>query len=155
MPESRIFVTADLHFDCPDTVERWNSQVRRGDTVYVLGNVTVPPGTGFDIIGKLQGAKRLIIACRDRTGPRYAAYFSSIFGSYEICDVLLTAVPMPLDYLARYRGNIHGQCKTENPRYQCVSLELCDHKPVRLSNVLKRMPKRGQNVSASSCVRPA
>lgn len=88
MPET--FFTADHHFghsgiidmcqrpffDVEDMdeglIRRWNDRVRKGDIVYHLGDFTMgaPAERGWEIFGRLNGRKHLIIGNHDREKVR-------------------------------------------------------------------------------------
>jgi len=160
---NRVFVTADTHFGHQriiefddtkafrryatighhdrDLVARWNATVGPEDTVWHLGDVYFGGQQHHEILGSLNGNKRLVLGNHDHYPLSiYQNYFSKIYGAAEYKHSILTHVPVHENQLQRYRKNIHGHMhskKLDDPRYVCVSVEHWDLRPVLMSEVLQ------------------
>lgn len=180
MSNPRVYVISDTHFGHAnilkfepdhrghyesilahdlDLVERWNSVVRKEDTVWHLGDVYF----GRDahrILGALKGYKRLVLGNHDRNHEEVLRqYFQKIYGCAEYGGCILSHIPVhPYQLVKRYKKNIHGHmhskkvklnwdlCSQEarangvqenDDRYVCVSVEHTDFKPVLLQHVIQ------------------
>lgn len=124
-------------------VDNWNSTVNKGDIVYHLGDVLF--GKDCSILGKLNGAKRLIVGNHDDLKNQ------NLLGSFQKVmlwrmfpdwKVVLTHVPLLLDSdeNKKYTRNIHGhvhQNSLGDKRYTNVSVEAIGYKPVLLTDLIK------------------
>jgi calcineurin-like phosphoesterase family protein len=157
---NKIFVTADTHFghaniilfENPsrpyaniyehdlDLVARWNATVQSGDTVWHLGDVFFGGRDNHQVLGHLQGTKKLVLGNHDHYPlDVYQQYFSKIYGVAEFRHSILTHIPVHENQLHRYKKNIHGHMhskKLDDPRYVCVSVEHWDLRPVLMDTVL-------------------
>jgi len=135
--EKRPFVTIQEHD--AELVRRWNSTVKKNDTVWHLGDVLFGRES-FSILPKLNGLKRLVLGNHDHyPSADYLRYFSKVLGAVELKGCLLTHVPIHPDQFYRYRLNIHGHMhsgKLEDSRYVCVSVEHTGLAPILLDEVL-------------------
>lgn len=143
----KIFVIADLHFghsavsslrgfdhvdDHDDAlIDAWNSVVREGDVVYVLGDVFNP-----EPLSRCAGIKKLILGNHDKeTVAKYLETFSKVYAMHEIRGVLLTHIPVHPGQAGRYRLNVHGHLHTltiADKFYRNVSVEQCPNFAPRL-----------------------
>jgi calcineurin-like phosphoesterase family protein len=129
-----------------DLLERWNSVVRPKDTVWHLGDVYF--GDGYQVLYALNGIKKLVLGNHDAGKEKVLMqYFSKIYGVAIFGDCILSHVPIhPYQLVKRYRKNIHGHMHSKNvmtedgyadDRYECVSVEHTDLKPVLLQHVIQ------------------
>jgi calcineurin-like phosphoesterase family protein len=156
---SRIFVIGDLHFGHRavikfesqsrpfstiqehdlELVERWNSVVRKRDTVYVLGDVVFSRDS-FKYLGMLVGVKKLVLGNHDRFPTRmYLEHFSKVLGIAMVRSCALTHIPIHPWQFQRYRRNIHGHThhnSLDDRRYINVSAEMINLTPVLLDSLL-------------------
>jgi calcineurin-like phosphoesterase family protein len=156
----RGFASVEEHDET--LVDRWNSVVRKQDTVWVLGDVLFYKGS-FPILARLKGTKKMVSGNHDeyRTVD-YLKYFNRVQGAIELAGCILTHIPINENQFPRYRGNIHGHLHHRrvgregvrwsekwpptfipDQRYQCVSAEQNDLTPIPLHVVLERMPPHG------------
>ena|SRR3990167_1029567 len=133
---SNLFFISDLHFGhhnilqmspsrkiLGDTLEeqhvslidRWNSVVRKKDTVWVLGDVAVSAWAYRACIPQLNGYKKLVRGNHDTLQEsEYRRDFGKIFGAIGMelfpgCSVVLTHIPIHTQEMEfRWRFNIHG-----------------------------------------------
>jgi calcineurin-like phosphoesterase family protein len=187
---TNTFVVADPHFghagvcrflrndgsklrpwDHPDDmdkalVENWNSVVRDGDRVYVLGDVVINRRC-LPTIGLCKGRKVLVKGNHDIFKLKdYEPYFDDI-RAYVIGKThsgfmyIMSHIPIHPDSLGRFGVNIHGHLHSNlvtkeieenivsgigeyteyrsiiDPRYVCVSMEHTDFKPKNLNDIIK------------------
>ena len=154
---NRVYAIADTHFGHAkiatlrgyqsiedhdrDLVARWNSVVRKNDTVWHLGDVYFGGKDAHQVLAQLNGVKRLVLGNHDVYGiDIYQLYFSKIFGAAQMHGCILTHIPVADQQLqARYRLNVHGHLHTwrlNDPRYRCVSAEQVDLYPVLLRDMV-------------------
>lgn len=139
---ARSFASIKDHDDA--LVDNWNSVVNKNDTVWHLGDVLFG-GNSFDILGRLNGIKKLVMGNHDRYPMnKYLEHFSQVFGAAKIDNCILTHVPIHPSQFYRFRGNIHGHLHSniiDDARYVNVSAEQVNLTPVLLSEVLARLPE--------------
>jgi len=125
-------------------IEMWNKTVSPQDKVYHLGDVTMLKD--LSILKRLNGHKRLVRGNHDVASVReYLQYFEEIYGSRVLDHMILTHIPIHVDSLGRFKGNIHGhihQRKLSDPRYYNVSVERVDYTPISLEEVSLRLDKQ-------------
>lgn len=139
--ELRPFKTIEEHDE--ELVRRWNETVGKKDVVYHLGDVYFGQ-KGHVILRRLNGLKKLVLGNHDHYSLHvYQQYFSKIYGAFQYSNAILTHVPVhPNQLERRYKMNIHGHMhskKMDDPRYQCVSIEHTDLRPVLMNEVLARV----------------
>lgn len=126
-------------------VEQWNSVVRNRDTVWHLGDVCFGPRDSEhlkDVLSSLKGYKRLVLGNHDAgREDLLRQYFEKIYGVAEYGSCVLSHIPIhPYQLEKRYRKNIHGHMHTkrlDDPRYECVSVEQTNFKPVLLARLVQ------------------
>ena len=154
---NRVYAIADTHFGHAkiaalrgytsveehdrDLVSRWNSTVRKNDTVWHLGDVYFGGKDAHHIIAQLNGVKRLVLGNHDTYGIQiYQLYFDKIFGAAQMYGCILTHIPVADQQLqTRYRLNVHGHLHAwylNDARYRCVSAEHVDLRPALLRDVI-------------------
>lgn len=155
---NKVFVIADTHFGhtnilryCAEhrpfasieehdaeLVRRWNSVVKKNDTVWHLGDVCFGVAA-FNSLEHLNGVKRLVLGNHDGYPiKRYLEHFTSVHGCAEIRGCILTHIPVHAAQLTRYRKNIHGHLHDQSlghRQYICVSVEQTDLTPVLLDKI--------------------
>lgn len=94
-------------------IENHNKLVKTGDTVYVLGDVSMGPQSKLGIVERFNGVKRLVAGNHDELrAQRYLEHFVKLRGITHKKGVFLSHVPLHPHSL-RERGptgavNIHG-----------------------------------------------
>jgi calcineurin-like phosphoesterase family protein len=135
--DSRPFDNIEQHDET--MVRRWNAVVSPKDTVYHLGDVLFGENS-FDILGRLNGTKNLILGNHDHYPlEKYAKYFKKIHAYHAIHGCLMSHIPIHESQFFRYKFNIHGHIhsrKLSDPRYICVSVEHTNLAPVLLADVI-------------------
>jgi calcineurin-like phosphoesterase family protein len=134
-------------------IQRWNSVVKTGDTVYHLGDVLFgmnKPEWMDKHFPRLNGNKKLCFGNHDRP-----EHFVNL-GQFETCrlwyefkkmKLLLTHVPVhpsTLEESHRFESprvlNVHGhihQNKSPNGPYYCVCVEQTNYTPVNIEDLAK------------------
>lgn len=160
---NRIFVISDTHFGHAkiikpelsyrpfqsieehdrELVARWNSVVKKKDTVWHLGDVFFDRKSA-GILGELNGIKKLVLGNHD-TYPveLYLTHFRHVFGSAELKGCILTHVPVHPMQFARSRVNIHGHLHDkviEDDRYINVCAERTGYAPVLFDELIRGVP---------------
>lgn len=135
--EFRPFASIEEHDDV--LVDRWNSVVRKKDTVWHLGDVLFGAHS-FRHLARLNGIKRLVAGNHDVYGTaRYLEHFTHVFGAAKVRGCILTHIPVHESQFYRFKHNIHGHLhskKLDDPRYICVSAEHTNLTPVLLDELL-------------------
>lgn len=130
-----------------EIIARHNALVRSKDVVYFLGDMCFGKDA-FACVSQLNGIRKLVLGNHDTYNFRqYGELFSQIDACRELAGCILTHIPIHPQQLERWRGNIHAHTHTdtlEDKRYQCVSLEQNELKPITLEQVLARMPKKAK-----------
>jgi calcineurin-like phosphoesterase family protein len=159
--DNKVFVIADTHFGHKGVIEfeatnrsfssveehdeelvrRWNSVVRKHDTVWHLGDVLFGADS-FETLTRLNGVKKLILGNHDSYPTnKYLKYFNAMYGSFVINGYVLTHIPIHPSQFTRFKGNLHGHLHSgslDDPRYICVSAEHLNLTPVLMSEVCSK-----------------
>lgn len=147
------YVIADLHFSHLNMalkrgfssmeehdqhiVDRWNSVVRKKDTVWILGDITMEKTSPYHLLDKLNGYKKVVLGNHDNGNhiPELLKHVNSVCGMVKHKGFLLTHCPVHESQLERYDANIHGHVhenSLEDYRYINVSAEVLDYTPVEI-----------------------
>jgi calcineurin-like phosphoesterase family protein len=137
-------------------LDNWNSVVKPGDKVYVLGDVVIKEKEEFlKLWPKFNGSKRLVVGNHDDI--RFLSsggLFKNVYMWRKIKEdgAILTHVPLhesSLDGLVNLHAHTHRHGSPLGP-YFSVTPELNNYKPVELeyaiSEALSRQHKRLQEV---------
>lgn len=157
---NRVFVIADTHFGHKKVVDfrpwktveehdlelitKWNSVVKKHDTVWHLGDVCLGGREKLEIIRNLNGIKKLVLGNHD-TYPLelYLQVFNKVYGAIKYKNGILTHIPVHPNQLdTRFAFNIHGHMhskKLEDPRYICVSAEQLNYYPKPINELLDKL----------------
>jgi len=118
--EHRPFATIEEHDE--ELVRRWNTNVTKKDSVWVLGDFCFGK-KNLEIAGRLNGTKRLILGNHDLyPAADYLKYFTRVCGVIEFDGKILSHIPVHTNQLERYTHNIHGHLHSK-----VVELETCDY----------------------------
>ena len=92
----------------------WNSVVRKGDIIYILGDLTMEKGD-YSILASLAGFKKIVLGNHDMPQhiPKMLEHVNSVCSSYKLKGCILTHIPIHESEIGRYRYNIHGHCVDE------------------------------------------
>lgn len=134
-----------------DMVENWNSVVKDGDRIYLLGDVVINRRC-IPILGKLKGRKVLVKGNHDIFKLKdYEPYFDDI-RAYVVgrCNsgsmYIMSHIPVhPASLGDRWAVNIHGHLHSNlvmkdnlpDPKYYCVSAEHINFTPIDLNQIIK------------------
>jgi len=136
-------------------VKQWNSVVRPQDHVYHLGDIVINK-TGFDVLPRLNGHKRLIGGNHDIHHHEINKHFEKVYGVRAMYGGVLTHVPVHPDCLERWKVNVHGHLHTNtirtvdnepDMRYINISCEQLDHVPISLDELNVIVKGRGFDVT--------
>jgi len=129
-------------------IENWNRVVRKGDTVWILGDITMEKKAFYYILGKLNGVKRVVGGNHDKPKPSHTEellkYVNTIVGCYidKKKRMVMTHIPIhPSQFEHKYDVNIHGHVHDEpidDERYFNVSAEAIDYTPILLEDILSK-----------------
>lgn len=142
--ESRPF--QNVHDMDYQLIKRWNQEVSKDDTVFVLGDVSFyNKEETAHIINQLNGRKFLILGNHDRgrsvkwwkeVGFDEVSKYPIIYGGFFI----MSHEPVYLNEHMLY-VNIHGHTHSqsyESKQYVNVSVEKIDYRPVLLDSIISR-----------------
>lgn len=123
-------------------IDRWNSVVRKKDTVIILGDLAFT-SEGLDKVYKLRGFKKLVPGNHDRMPmSSYSNRGIKVLpGLLKYKGVWLSHAPIHPESL-RDLPNVHGHLHhhvLEDPRYLNVSVEQSMGIPVSLEEVQERL----------------
>lgn len=124
-------------------VERWNAVVAPNDSVIHLGDVAWTR-QALNIIAKLNGRKTLVLGNHENQLMKYLGdYFSKIYAYHKHDGFALSHVPIHVDSVDKFEGNIHGHLhwgsvlidSKIDTRYLCVCVEHTDYTPIAWEDV--------------------
>jgi len=134
-----------------DLIKMYNEVVDDGDRVYILGDVAFSTSKMRSSVSRLKGRKVLVKGNHDPDGKK--EMYNELFDDVRACVVkkgfILTHIPIHPQSLSRWVVNIHGHLHSNSimldgtpgirdDRYDCVSVEQTDFKPILLDVVLER-----------------
>jgi calcineurin-like phosphoesterase family protein len=123
----------------------WNSIVNKGDTTWILGDISMEKKIFYKTLSELNGIKKVVLGNHDMPKPSHnlelLKYVNSIGGVVTDREnrYIMTHVPVHESELNRYRINIHGHLHEDlinDPRYVNVSCEQVNYTPVLLNDIL-------------------
>ena len=159
---AKIWVISDLHLGHQkmalyrgfESVERhdeliiqnWNQRVRKGDTVWILGDISMEKRADYAKLGLLKGFKKVVLGNHDLPKASHnqelLKWVNSLAGMVTNKQEgwIMTHCPIhPSQLDWGYRLNIHGHVHSQSlpdPRYFNVSCEALDYKPLELTEIL-------------------
>jgi calcineurin-like phosphoesterase family protein len=154
---AQIYVISDLHFGHENMavhrgfssaeqqdehiIQRWNSIIKKHDTVWILGDITMEKGN-YKNLALLKGYKKVVLGNHDLPQhiPEMLKYVNCVCGVYmKMKGLILSHFPVHPSEL-RGRINIHGHnhyVDVPDERYINVSAEMLDYTPVLISDLVK------------------
>lgn len=128
-------------------IKNWNEVVGEGDRVYLLGDVTFSNRNMHRYIPQLKGRICLVPGNHEPTKMRkYFHLFDDVRGYVQRKGWIMSHIPIHPSSLGRWGVNIHGHLHSNvvmdgdvpDTRYECVSVEHTDFKPILLDVVLEK-----------------
>lgn len=125
-------------------IENWNACIKPGDKVYHLGDVLFgPPDEGDELLGKLNGQKRLILGNHDdwkKYGKILSKHFKKIMmgRQFKEFNFLATHIPAHSSNLYKVAVNVHGHIHEKDPPpgpYYNISVERTNYAPLHIEEV--------------------
>jgi calcineurin-like phosphoesterase family protein len=139
MAIKRNFASVEEHDQC--VIDGWNSVVNKGDTVYLLGDVTMEKKAPYPLLKQLKGYINVVLGNHDRRQDvlELLKYVNSVSSCIKKSNCILTHIPIHPSQLERFNKNIHGHLHEEvisDVRYFNVCCEQLDYKPVELNKII-------------------
>lgn len=165
---NKVLFIADLHFMhknmaqsrgfqdefCHDEyiIDKWNKKVKKKDTIYILGDISMENKKAYPLLDRLNGLKIVVLGNHDnrQNVAELAKHVHNVVGCVSYKGYWLTHIPVhPMEFEYRLKGNIHGHIhnlivqKTVDglqqidDRYICVSCEHVDYEPKTLEELIK------------------
>lgn len=142
-------------------INNWNSVVKDGDKVFVLGDVALNTSEerldGY--LSQLKGTKVLVGGNHDNDPMKlkvFSKHFVAVVGCLEYKGMILTHIPVHPYNLKRFKINLHGHLHHSDilvsdrsdlytymeldPRYICVSCEKVGYTPKTLDQLMEMRP---------------
>ena len=149
------YIANNLGFETTDEyhealIKNWNTKISKRDVVYILGDITFETKK-YEILGKLNGIKKVVLGNHDLGKPSYTAelqkYVQSIHGSIRKTigefDVYFTHIPIhPMELEYGINFNVHGHIHEKlinDYRYINMCLEQIGLTPVEETKLYNRM----------------
>ena len=148
MATNRGFENAEHMFEV--IKKNWNAKVRKNDTVYILGDVTMEKKKGYELLDQLIGNKRIVLGNHDRRQdvPELLKHCKTVSGMEAHKGIFLTHCPVhPMEFDYRVKKNLHGHIhskivkrgflgiKFKDKRYVNVSCEQVNYTPMTLEEL--------------------
>lgn len=159
---SHIYAISDLHFGHPNLakhrgfetsdehdqfiIDKWNSVVRKNDTVWILGDVAMEKKSYYKLLDFMNGIKKVVLGNHDL--PQHSSellkYVNSVCGMYtKMKGLIISHAPIHPCEL-RGKRNLHGHVhenSLDDPRYINVSCEAVNYTPVKISELMDKYVK--------------
>lgn len=157
----KLYVISDLHFGHKNMaikrgfesvedhdnhiISSWNSVVKKGDTIWILGDVSMEKASEYHKLYLLKGYKKVVLGnhdlCKVSHNSEMLKYVACICGAVtnKGKGYILTHIPIHPCELERFKVNIHGHVHSNtipDHRYINVCCEAIDYKPVQLDSLL-------------------
>ena len=140
MASKRGFSTVEEHDE--HIIKEWNKVVNKGDTVWILGDITMEK-SNYEILDRLHGYKKVVLGNHDM--PQHVTkllkHVNCVCSSHKLGNLLLTHIPIhpsEFDYKS-FMKNVHGHVHTntiQDERYINVCCENIDYKPILIDNLV-------------------
>lgn len=129
-------------------VSSWNKVVKKKDTTWILGDITMEK-SNYEILDKLNGFKKVILGNHDKGSHilDLLDHVNTVYGMLKVKNkvygsIFLTHCPIhPQEFEYRVNYNIHGHIHDgyviEDKRYVNVSMEVQDYTPKTLEELIK------------------
>jgi calcineurin-like phosphoesterase family protein len=132
-------------------IDNWNRVVGDDDRVYVLGDCVINRRFLYKL-GHLRGKKTLVRGNHDIfETSEYLEHFDEVHGVLVYDKIVATHIPIHVDSLARFKGNVHGHLhayvverttgqgkRVVDTRYVNVAVEQVNYTPLHHDELLKR-----------------
>ena len=127
-------------------VDKHNSVVKPGDSVYCLGDFAIPRQS-IHMAQYLNGSLRLIRGNHDIYATKdYLKYFKQIYGVKVFSEhrMVCTHIPVHTYNLERWNINVHGHLHSNlitglyAEKYVNVCVEQLDYTPIHIDEILAR-----------------
>lgn len=129
-------------------VAQWNKVVKKGDTTWILGDITMEKNQ-YEILSRLNGMKRVVLGNHDsgNHAKHMLPFVLSIHGMAKFKDkvygaVWLTHCPVhPGELEFRCAFNIHGHVhenSVKDKRYINVCMEVQNYTPKTIEELIKK-----------------
>lgn len=158
------YVISDLHFNHKNILDyernefndinehdeyivlRWNKTVKKDDTVYFLGDLTMHMDKEYisELISGLNGYKIMIMGNHDVKSANYYKNlgFNEVYDSpisLEDGKVVLSHEPIKeawdSEYIINIHGHLHNNEVINNKNYICVSAKTVNYRPQNLGKI--------------------
>lgn len=146
-----IYLISDLHFGHRNMalkrgfsdetehdnfiIQEWNKVVKKKDTVWILGDVTMEKSSNYHLLDKLNGFKKVVLGNHDKPQhiPELLKHVNSVCGMVKMKGYILTHCPIHESEIGRFSKNLHGHLHEntlEDDRYINVSCEALNYQPM-------------------------
>lgn len=159
---NKIYVISDLHLghermarhrgfdvtsDMFDVIMyNWNFFVKKNDTVWILGDITMEKKAYYPLLDQLNGKKRVVLGNHDRRQdvPELLKHVDYVCSSAQVNGFILTHIPIHPTQLGRFGKNIHGHTHDKfvrkwygekDKRYINVCAEVINYTPVEIKSL--------------------
>lgn len=131
----------DEHDQDEEIIAKWNSVVTKGDTVWILGDITMERSSPYHLLSRLKGYKKVVLGNHDKPQhvPELLKYVNSVCGMVKYKHAIFTHCPIHNSEVSRFSLNVHGHVhenSLDDARYVNVSAEVVDYTPVLLTKIL-------------------
>ena len=123
-------------------ISSWNSVVGKKDTVWILGDITMEKSSGYELLDRLNGYKKVVLGNHDQPQhiPELLKYVNKVCGVFEYDGYIMTHVAIHESEIHHFRGNIHGHnhdSRIDHPKYYNVACEQIGYKPKTIDELIK------------------
>lgn len=128
-------------------VDSINSVMKKGDTLWILGDITMEKKAYYDILDEIKGYKKIVLGNHDRPQdvPELLKHVNCVCGAYKLGKFWLTHMPLDKTELVQYNEyNIHGHIHEKDPptrRHFNVSADYIDYVPLALEEILHKFKR--------------
>lgn len=154
---SRVLMISDLHLGHENMAKKrgwsntdefhealiadWNKEVRKRDTIYILGDITMESDKYYPVLNELNGVKHVVMGNHDmlRHTRELLKYCKSVSGCVKYKGCILTHIPIHESEIDRFKFNIHGhihEFNIEADKYINVCIEQVGLAPIEFSKLI-------------------
>lgn len=123
-------------------ISSWNSVVGKKDTVWILGDITMEKSSGYELLDRLNGYKKVVLGNHDQPQhiPELLKYVNKVCGVFEYDGYIMTHIPIHESEIHHFRGNLYGHIhdsRIDHPKYYNVACEQIGYKPKTIDELIK------------------
>lgn len=131
----------DSFYHDENIIDNWNSVVRKRDTVWILGDISMEKNNYSDYLPRLNGIKKVVLGNHDMPQhvPELLKHVAKVCGMFKYRGYIMSHAPIHTEEVKFFRGNIHGHThekSIDDDRYINASCDVVNYTPVLIDDII-------------------